>query len=659
MIGMEVGDDRITACRSTLQLAIIHIVQEKVLKMSTSTEDTFISKDLYNLAEVTSIIPRTKSGSFNHARKSGKNFEDLEFLDDAAERVLLDVVKGNEQAHISTSVGKASFLRSRIKSRPEVRQKMQIANFFQDGLLNMSKAPDPKYLPTFMGGIGHPPLFDNELNVFLFVRSFRGGAYQRVYASATREAQSLIENLEITGINQSLVLCAALRMKQEYLHATYADKVAVPRRGILPTALDNPLYQQLGVNAGATAVEQRLMRAKVLVTRTVADIELNRTARTIDIIFGGMPKVYADKLEKISRMERTKDFGQALRANSAFTNLVLRKAIPEDIDKLMQDGWRIIQQGEREFTVNHGRFIANGCKGEVYSADDFTASEDMFLREEVSTEESLKVSGIPLNVKLRGQYRERFTTSKIGLYEISKTQQEWAENLSTLLKSEAEHMRPIPPYIVREIFFDNREWVNDDSQIVAYITKVAMEKNLNHTDSICIVTTDEKLCRRAAHSANIIISKIEPVSYALRCRTLGINPQNPEERHKFRIIDEITSSKCFPSYAHRPKDIVIDTGSLAAHLSKLEEVQSGKAHSRPKIGKKAIINVGTNDKGRFERYSIKIRTSQEISSRGITPDLNKMKRYKSSSGSSSYRKAHSSSSASADSYSKSEAFGSY
>lgn len=563
--------------------------------MKTSIEDTFISRRWYNLAETVSIVPRSRVGSFHHARKSGREFADLEFVDDPSLRVLIDVQKGDKETNISTAVGKASFLRSRIKSRPEVQGKMHVASFFQDGLLRTNKSPDPKYLPSAMGGTGAPALFDEPMNIFLYVHSYRGGDYSRIYASASREAQTGIEAMEISDNPASLKLCNALRMKQLYLHATYDEKVAVPGRQIFPTVLPEPLYLNLGSGTGASAVEQRLLRTKHLIGRKGAEVEFERKIKFDFVVFGCTSKNQLDTLDRIVKRERAREFNGALQSNTAFMNLINRTAVPEDMDRLMKDGFSVIHSGEREFMRSHAEFIAKGARGLVYSLMDLTSSEDMFLRSEVSCEESLKIPGIPLIIRKGQDWVEVQTKVKIGLYEIGKNQLEWAEDLSSQLEQKwTENGRePVDPLTIRAIYYENREWVTDDTLIVSKATEDTMSRNTSHNIPICIVSTDLKLANKVAHSTNRKVVNLHPTEYYFICKRLGIEVGDEKSR---RLLDSLPPVHIGAGEERKPGSLYVDTGSLAAHLSKCI---TEKGETRKVIP----MTVGVRSNGsRFEKF---------------------------------------------------------
>jgi hypothetical protein len=151
--GEEVGDDRVDISLDPLRLSSMLVVQEKVMHMSTSDADTFISKSLWNFCEVTGGIPTSVEQMFHHCRKVN-GFENLGFVDTPPLRILLDVSKG-ESSHSSTMPGKATMLGNRMRTpRSELLRDWYLASYLQDGLLRTSKSTEPKYLPQIMGGSG-------------------------------------------------------------------------------------------------------------------------------------------------------------------------------------------------------------------------------------------------------------------------------------------------------------------------------------------------------------------------------------------------------------------------------------------------------------------------------------------------------------------------
>lgn len=80
--------------------------------MHTSREDTFITIGLWNLCEVTGVLPSSKLQSVDFARKTN-NSENLGYIDYSPMRIVLDVSKGTG-GHSSSSTGKLGLLGSKF-----------------------------------------------------------------------------------------------------------------------------------------------------------------------------------------------------------------------------------------------------------------------------------------------------------------------------------------------------------------------------------------------------------------------------------------------------------------------------------------------------------------------------------------------------------------
>ena len=65
VLGREVGDDRVDICRDPILLAMCLVVQERVFRMKTSKEDTFISREYWNFCELTIPLPTSDNGSIH------------------------------------------------------------------------------------------------------------------------------------------------------------------------------------------------------------------------------------------------------------------------------------------------------------------------------------------------------------------------------------------------------------------------------------------------------------------------------------------------------------------------------------------------------------------------------------------------------------------
>jgi hypothetical protein len=226
MIGREVGDDRADASNSAEQSALALTVQESILGMRTSKEDTGITNDLWNFCEVTTGVPSSKFTMYNYARKTN-NFQKLEFVDAPPLRTVIDTTKV-DRIHSTSYMGKCSILGSRRRSSNALSSGyLSVANLFQDSCLAVWKGPDPKYLPSILGGCHCSDSYDDPVNTFLFMKAFRGGGYDRLYGTAVEEAREAIR-LNENGQPTPCIIAEVLRDDETYNFATFANFVAVP-----------------------------------------------------------------------------------------------------------------------------------------------------------------------------------------------------------------------------------------------------------------------------------------------------------------------------------------------------------------------------------------------------------------------------------------------
>lgn len=515
--GMEVGDDRLDLCNYEGRLELELHVQSHILGMKTSPEDTSISKKLWNFTEVTGILPCAKEEAFDYVRKTGK-LENLGFLDCPRLRIILDTRKGNS-AHSNSSVGKASMLgRDGAAVRQELVEICNISGFLQDGFLQTVNMTEPKYLPRIMGGCGAGSPFGLAKNLYSYIKCYKHGTYERVYGTSTNELQGVITDLENDKPSEPW-FSKRLRDKQEYLHGTYAEFVFVPEQREISSPYWNvprPIYKEAGTSVGISGVEGRLIRAKRLIGTKAARVLVDQRDRIIQVINGISSVNELDRMKKVESLNKRKKFEGALSANSAFQRLLKRCANDTDVSKLLADlTMKPVRYGSRYFDMEHAIWLHKGGKGRTLSLLDIRESEDMYVYSELSLENSLRISGIPLNIIFNNWNKPvQKTVKKIGLYEISSSQEEWADKICSNLLTSAEVQRPISRLKVLDIFHEDLEWVNDDSAI---ISKIFREKATRPNVSCAIlVSGDKKLAQQITKSTGMFVILYLPVDI-LKC----------------------------------------------------------------------------------------------------------------------------------------------
>jgi hypothetical protein len=331
-----------------------------------------------------------------------------------------------------------------------------------------------------------------------------------------------------------------------------------------------PIYEAAGVSNAIRSVEARLHRTKHLLTKRDALVEWMRTSKLHNQLFSYINVNEQLRSEKLNNLTRRSEFEFALQANTAFQRLLDRKASGQEVPELMRQGFLAISTGQREFTKSMALWVTEGGKGLYHSILDLTSSEDIFLRKEVSSEESLKVGGIPLKPIVGGKILPQTTVTRVGLYQINGSMLAWAENTVQKLEALAQTQRPIPRDLLLSSLSEDREWVNDDSLLIA----VAIQDTVNKSDVdyVVLISSDRRLANQMSHTCNVTVILVEPGSI------LGSFPNKiwdskvvitPQEIHAH--LPPIIKWK-WPEKL--PINVYIDTGSLSAALSNLEIVET-------------------------------------------------------------------------------------
>jgi len=353
-----------------------------------------------------------------------------------------------------------------------------------------------------------------------------------------------------------------LREKQEYFWGTYDNYVFIPKDRAVQHGDDppEPLYERTGGQNLYQNFENRLTRTRHLVTRRQAQMEWAHTRRLHSIFYGVFPqmKTFEDLDKERSKTLRARYDG-ALSANAALQNLLKREAGRDDAMKLMgSDAFLTITTGERDFTRADALWVYMNGQGENYSLNDVSLSTDMFVREEVSAEETFKIEGIPLRPYFFDGPKLRTTKTKVGLYQISSTMEEWAEDLlSRLRERKAQVGRPLKPYEIAPIFMANPEWVNDDTGLIGQCHTDTAGTRSNIT--VMLVSNDRKLANKMADTCNVTVIRLDPQEF-VRIATC----------HELTVTAGI-DTRFLKEYGHNADHVYVDTGSVAASASKLVE----------------------------------------------------------------------------------------
>jgi len=189
----------------------------------------------------------------------------------------------------------------------------------------------------------------------------------------------------------------------------------------------------------------------------------------------------------------------------------------------------------------------------------------MYFYEEVSIEKSLRVGSIGLSP----QGNKPVTTqTKVGLYNISKTELEWCTRIKdTMLETRNRIGKPLEIAAVYKILQEDPEYINDDNIIMKSIVDIAAS-TLSFV-SILVITDDKKMVSYAFNKMpSIAICSLKPEHfYRLNCG-------HPEEvgldnnfHYDVRMIEnELKNRNIQLTVTH----VLLDTGSIRAYLTACE-----------------------------------------------------------------------------------------
>jgi hypothetical protein len=604
--GMEVGDDRLDFSRSVPVLAAGLVFQEEVFGMKTSTSDTYISTDIWNFCEVSGTLPTDVSQSFHVCRKSG-NFQNLGFTDVPPLRIILDVMKG-DRSHSSTMPGKATMLGARMRTpRTEHRVGLHLASFIQDGILRTSMSTEPKYLPQIMGGSGVQALFDNVKNVYISTYAYRGGICQRVYGTACRELQECLSLLE-RGKAFMPILCTKLRDKQEYLHGTYANQVFIPPTYLRDDSRNTEARPILLASSGSNrfaCFENRLLRTRALVTRSEAERSIEYYTRIERQVLSHQTVEITDLNLKLLKNQARAKYDNAITSNVAFANLLQRNATLKDVRALIGQEFLPINTGVTHFSMWDAKFLFDGGRSEHYSIEDLSSCEDLFVRSEISEEETYKIAHLVFHPIVGQTSRRVETTTKVGLYQINQSMEQWGETILHQLQDVRQDNHPVPYATALTVFERYPEWVNDDTLLIARCLRDTADRNYRSA-SVILVSDDRRLGNQMANTCNVYVIRVPSLEYIKWMHFRDLNPQTQSEWGIELLTHTIDRRG-------RKDDLVssyLDTGSIAAAMSQLE-AESGQGPGVDKLYRRVLTETGYRNGHRFSSYSLQFIEGKE------------------------------------------------
>jgi len=258
--------------------------------------------------------------------------------------------------------------------------------------------------------------------------------------------------------------------------------------------------------------------------------------------------------------------------------------------QLGKEGFLITGIGQREFKREHSRLIFNG-KSKYFSIEELQISDDYFVRSEVSTEESFKIGGIPLRNPESGN-KTKFTVTKVGLYEISSTMEEWARRHTESITGLRDSKTLTKENLLNQ-FHSDMEWVNDDTGIISLaLTDMASVGQSRYYNSLVLFTDDIRLTRRMSEQLKLLVVRKPPRTLL---RLYPGKVWNSRDKLKIKDLDwgHEDLNDIDPSFV---LGIYVDSGSLMAEACKYVTEESI-------VWKRRLIRAGSINGHRYADYS--------------------------------------------------------
>lgn len=280
--------------------------------------------------------------------------------------------------------------------------------------------------------------------------------------------------------------------------------------------------------------------------------------------------------KQLDAYKRRDAYDGSLFANVYFRKLLDRAARGNEMAKLREEGFVIIDTGRKELLPDDLEWIAKG-RGEVYTLHDIPDSCAMYARGDISLEETLKIPGVKLTPMTRHYQKEVTSVAKVGLWQCSEDFMTWAENTTKkLVNAREEKGTPLDPQEVRRLYGENREFVSDDPYILARAVEDTMDGLSNQT--IVLVSSDKKLARKISLQSGNFVVRLEPTAVAIKLQLEVIDAE-----HEFSLSDimKITDESFYTiKRIPKPRFVYTDIGSLESNMMQLNIRTSNKSRER-------------------------------------------------------------------------------
>jgi hypothetical protein len=184
----------------------------------------------------------------------------------------------------------------------------------------------------------------------------------------------------------------------------------------------------------------------------------------------------------------------------------------------------------------------------------------------VSVEATMRVPGIPLRPIFNHKpIKVKMTEARLGLWQVSKEQEVWADELVTQLVNMRENKSaPLTTPEVLPKFSEHMEWVRDDTHIVRDVINLTQGKP---PGSMLLITKDYRLCRKIARTTNQTIVAMSPESVIINNKRSRWDEEASKEVSRTLLN---VYRQHIEAFAPKVYDVIVDVGSFKAHAEHME-----------------------------------------------------------------------------------------
>jgi hypothetical protein len=198
-------------------------------------------------------------------------------------------------------------------------------------------------------------------------------------------------------------------------------------------------------------------------------------------------------------------------------------------------------------------------------------------------DDTLKVPGITLNARLSHKILAQTTVAKVGLWQVSKAEEAWADEILAGLKA-VRDTGYVPDRNDLLSICPNREWIADDPLLMQDVAFLRLHEQ--NVQTVGLVTTDFKLCRRMSEAIGINVLAISPET------VITLFPRDSwtaEAKLSLKEQDRLLEMIDLKEKVSKPQHLFWDTGSLKAYAMRYQATLNDHGHKTGTLRKTELV----------------------------------------------------------------------